>query len=108
MTGKIFVIGLGPGNEDQITPQALKAVADATLFYGYKPYLDRLDLGEHQQAVASDNREELARAREALDAAAAGGGRGRGFRRRPRCVRHGVGSLRGYRNRSLCLARHRS
>ena len=72
MTGKIFVIGLGPGNEDQITPQALKAVADATLFYGYKPYLDRLDLGEHQQAVASDNREELARAREALDAAAAG------------------------------------
>lgn len=72
MTGKLFVIGLGPGNEAQVTPQAMQAVAEATYFYGYKPYIDRLQLRADQMAVASDNREELARAREALEKAAGG------------------------------------
>jgi precorrin-3B C17-methyltransferase len=72
MTGKLFVIGLGPGNEDQITSQAMHAVVDAQYFYGYKPYIDRLRLRTDQVAVASDNREELARAREALEKAAGG------------------------------------
>jgi precorrin-3B C17-methyltransferase len=72
MTGKLFVIGLGPGSENQITPQAREAVSAAKFFYGYKPYIDRLALGPGQIAVASDNREELARAREALEKAAAG------------------------------------
>jgi len=72
MSGKLFVIGLGPGNEDQVTPQAMHAVAGAHYFYGYKPYIDRLRLRTDQVAVASDNREELARAREALEKAAGG------------------------------------
>lgn len=72
MTGKLFVIGLGPGNDNQITPQALDAVAASAFFYGYKPYIDRLNLREDQIAVASDNREELARAKEALDKATSG------------------------------------
>jgi precorrin-3B C17-methyltransferase len=72
MTGKLFVIGLGPGSEEQVTPQAMRAVVDARYFYGYKPYVDRLRLRSDQVAVASDNREELARAREALEAAAGG------------------------------------
>ncbi|WP_127752316.1 precorrin-3B C(17)-methyltransferase [Devosia sp. 1566] len=72
MTGKISVVGLGPGNPDQITPEALKAVAEARLFFGYGPYLDRLSLRPDQQRVASDNREELDRSRAALQAAAAG------------------------------------
>lgn len=72
MSGRLAIIGLGPGNADQVTPEAGNAVAEASFFYGYKPYLDRLDLAPHQQAVASDNREELARAREALAKAAEG------------------------------------
>lgn len=72
MAGKLFVIGLGPGNADQVTAQASKAIAEARYFYGYKPYLDRLQLRGDQQALASDNREELARAREALERAANG------------------------------------
>lgn len=72
MTGRLTVIGLGPGNADQVTPQASQAVEEAEFFYGYKPYLDRLDLRTDQVRVASDNREELARAQEALEKAVAG------------------------------------
>ncbi len=72
MSGRLFIVGLGPGNADQITPEATRAVAEASFFYGYKPYLDRLKLGAHQTRVASDNREELARANEALAKAAEG------------------------------------
>ena len=72
MSGKLFVIGLGPGNPDQVTPQAHHAIARSTLFYGYKPYLDRLELRPDQTAIPSDNREELARAGEALARAASG------------------------------------
>lgn len=72
MSGKLFVIGLGPGNPDQVTPEAHRAVAEATHFFGYKPYVDRLELAPHQQGVPSDNREELARAKEALALAASG------------------------------------
>lgn len=72
MTGRLIVIGLGPGNADQVTPEASQAVAEAEFFYGYKPYLDRLELRSDQVRVASDNREELARAQEALEKAVAG------------------------------------
>ncbi len=72
MTGKLFVIGLGPGNPDQVTPEASSAVSAAEFFFGYKPYLDRLDLRPGQARVASDNREELSRADAALAKAAEG------------------------------------
>ncbi len=72
MSGKLFVIGTGPGNPEQMTPQAGNAVAEATDFFGYGPYLDRLDLTARQRRHASDNREELSRARAALDMAASG------------------------------------
>jgi precorrin-3B C17-methyltransferase len=72
VSGRLFVIGLGPGNPDQVTPQAARAVESATVFYGYAPYVDRLTLRPHQVKIASDNREELARAKEALASAAAG------------------------------------
>ncbi|TGP23271.1 MULTISPECIES: precorrin-3B C(17)-methyltransferase [unclassified Mesorhizobium] len=72
MSGRLTVIGLGPGNADQVTPQASRAVAEAFFFYGYKPYLDRLELRDDQTRIASDNREELARSNEALAKAAEG------------------------------------
>ncbi|MGB3389861.1 MAG: precorrin-3B C(17)-methyltransferase [Pseudaminobacter sp.] len=72
MSGRLFVIGLGPGNPDQITPEASRAVAEAEFFYGYGPYLDRLELRSDQTRIASDNREELSRAKAALQKAAGG------------------------------------
>jgi precorrin-3B C17-methyltransferase len=72
MSGRLTVIGLGPGNPNQMTPQALAAVEAATDLFGYKPYLDRLERGPHQTVHASDNREELARANAAIELARAG------------------------------------
>lgn len=72
MSGRLVVIGLGPGSPAQVTPEATEAVRGAKFFYGYKPYLDRLDLGRGQEAIASDNREEISRASAALEKAASG------------------------------------
>jgi precorrin-3B C17-methyltransferase len=72
MNGRLTVIGLGPGNASQVTPEATQAVSEAEFFYGYKPYVDRLDLRADQIRVASDNREELARAKDALVKASQG------------------------------------
>lgn len=73
MTGSLTVVGLGPGNPDQMTPEALAAVTASTEFFGYFPYIDRLNLRPDQRRHASDNREELARAKAALEMAANGG-----------------------------------
>ena len=72
MTGTLYVIGTGPGNPDQMTPEASSAVAASTEFFGYFPYIDRLNLRPDQIKVASDNREELNRAQAALTRAAEG------------------------------------
>ncbi|EPE94992.1 precorrin-3B C(17)-methyltransferase [Rhizobium grahamii] len=72
MTGKLFVIGTGPGNPEQMTQESRAAVSEATDFYGYGPYLDRLELRPDQRRQASDNRQELDRASDALKAAADG------------------------------------
>jgi precorrin-3B C17-methyltransferase len=72
MSGRLYVIGTGPGNPDQMTPEAHHAVAASTDFFGYGPYLDRVQLSAHQNRHASDNREELDRAKAALSLAAAG------------------------------------
>jgi precorrin-3B C17-methyltransferase len=72
MSGRLTVIGLGPGSDAQMTPEATAAVRAAREFYGYKPYLDRLDLADDQIRHASDNREEISRAEAALKRAAEG------------------------------------
>lgn len=72
MTGTLHVIGLGPGAEEWITAEAGPALTGATDIVGYAPYVARLRLARHQSAHASDNRVEIARARHALELAAAG------------------------------------
>lgn len=72
MSGRLYVVGLGPGHPGQITPEASTAIAASTSLFGYGPYLDRLDLRENQERRPSDNREEMDRAGTALAAAARG------------------------------------
>jgi precorrin-3B C17-methyltransferase len=72
VSGRLFVIGTGPGNPEQLTPEARSAVEDSFEFFGYGPYLDRLLLRADQTRNVSDNREELDRAKAALERAVAG------------------------------------
>ena len=72
MTGSLTLIGLGPGDPALLPPRAAEALADATDLVGYGPYLDRVAPRADQARHASDNREELARARHALELAACG------------------------------------
>ncbi|HMR33137.1 MAG TPA: precorrin-3B C(17)-methyltransferase [Geminicoccaceae bacterium] len=72
MTGRLAVVGLGPGPSDQLTPQAAAALAEAGELFGYGPYLDRVPARPGQPRHVSDNREELARAGAALRRAAEG------------------------------------
>jgi precorrin-3B C17-methyltransferase len=70
--GRVRVVGLGPGPADWRTPEADTALARASDIVGYAPYLDRLVLAPSQRRHASDNREEILRARHALELAASG------------------------------------
>lgn len=72
MKGSLIVIGTGPGNPEQMTPETAKAVGEATDFFGYGPYVQRIQLKEHQKIHISDNREELDRSRAALKCALEG------------------------------------
>ncbi len=72
MSGRLTVIGLGPGPSRWMTLAAQEALQTATDIFGYKTYLERLSPRAGQRLHASDNREELERARAALAAAHAG------------------------------------
>jgi precorrin-3B C17-methyltransferase len=72
MTGRLWIVGLGPGAEGMQTPQAIEALTAATDLVGYATYLDRVPARAGQQRHASDNRAELHRAQAALELAAQG------------------------------------
>ena len=72
MSGRLVVVGLGPGDPALITPDALEAARGAELIFGYGPYVQRLPVIAGQERVATGNGDELARAATALEVAAAG------------------------------------
>ena len=72
MSGRLAVVGLGPGDPRYLTPEAEAALGDAEALYGYGPYLDRVPARAGQTRHPSDNREEGARAAAALRHAAQG------------------------------------
>jgi precorrin-3B C17-methyltransferase len=73
VSGRLAIVGLGPGDPRYLTAEAEAALAAAEAVYGYGPYLDRVLPRPGQSRHPSDNREELARAGAALDHASRGG-----------------------------------
>ncbi|MEQ1698615.1 MAG: precorrin-3B C(17)-methyltransferase [Ilumatobacteraceae bacterium] len=73
MTGRLTVVGLGPGRSDWCTPAVTARLAAATDLVGYVTYLAMVDPALPARRHASDNRVEADRARQALDLADAGG-----------------------------------
>ena len=72
MSGQLTVVGLGPGPSEWITPAADATISTADVVLGYESYLARLSPRRGQIFEASDNREELTRARRALELASSG------------------------------------
>jgi len=72
VSGRLAIVGLGPGAAAMQTAQAAAALAEASDLVGYSTYLDRVPHRAGQVRHASDNRAELDRARHALSLAAAG------------------------------------
>lgn len=71
--GKLTVLGLGPGRADLLAPAARAALDDATDIVGYATYVEMAGpLRAGQVRHATDNREELQRARHAFELASAG------------------------------------
>jgi len=70
--GWISVVGLGPGAQDWITPEAQQALAEASDLIGYHTYLNRVPVRSGQRRFGSDNKVEADRARHALSLAEEG------------------------------------
>jgi precorrin-3B C17-methyltransferase len=59
VSGRLAVVGLGPGDARWLTPEAQAALAAADALFGYAPYLARAPLRDGQRRHPSDNREAL-------------------------------------------------
>jgi adenosylcobyric acid synthase len=73
MPKKLFVIGLGPGDAQHMTPAARVAIESSTLVSGYQVYLELIaELIAGKETFATGMRQETERCREALRRAADG------------------------------------
>ena len=72
-TGKIMLIGLGPGSQEHLTARARAAITEADCVIGYATYIRLIaDLLDGKEVVKKAMTEELDRAIEALDRARLG------------------------------------
>lgn len=70
--GEVVVIGLGPGPERWLTPEASAALAEVGHVVGYAPYVNRVPQRAGLVRHASGNTVEVDRARDALELARSG------------------------------------
>lgn len=72
-TGKIMLVGVGPGSQEHLSARALAAIGEADSVVGYVTYLRQLgDLLDGKEVIWKSMTEELERAHEALALARAG------------------------------------
>lgn len=73
MAGKISVIGLGPGNLENITGKASAAIQNSDTIIGYDVYIDLLSgLISNQEVIRAGATEEVVRAQRAVQLASEG------------------------------------
>ena len=71
--GLISVVGTGIGSADNMTPQAVKALAGADVIVGYKTYLDLIpELLEGKEVISSSMMQEVDRCSNSFDLAESG------------------------------------
>jgi precorrin-3B C17-methyltransferase len=69
----IFIVGLGPGGENEMTPRAIQALERADVIVGYKTYVDLIvsNFG-HKKIVSFAMKQEVQRCRQVAELALAG------------------------------------
>jgi precorrin-3B C17-methyltransferase len=68
--GVLYVVGIGPGAQDHVTPAATRAIADAELVVGYTTYIKLVgELVRGKEIVRTGMTEEIGRARTAVERA---------------------------------------
>jgi len=73
MKNKIYIVGIGPGSAEQLTPQASTAITNAEVIVGYKLYLKLIaPLTEGKQICGTGMKKERERAIEAFELAQTG------------------------------------
>lgn len=74
MSGKISIIGFGPGSREHITERAITAMKESNFIVGYKTYIQLIEqLITDQEVVSTGMSEEVERAQEAVRLATNGG-----------------------------------
>jgi cobalt-precorrin 5A hydrolase / precorrin-3B C17-methyltransferase len=67
-SGRIYVVGTGPGSADYLTPRALRAINDSDVIVGYGTYLDLIhDLIQGKEIVSTGMAQEIDRCRRAIE-----------------------------------------
>lgn len=70
---KLYVIGLGPGEQTQMTPKAMAAIGDSDVIAGYTVYIDLIKhLTEEKEILTTPMKQEVDRCRMAIEEAVKG------------------------------------
>ncbi|SHJ84184.1 precorrin-3B C(17)-methyltransferase [Paramaledivibacter caminithermalis] len=71
--GKIYVVGIGPGNREQMSLLALRAIKESDVIVGYKTYINIIeDLTEGKEVINSGMKKEIERCDITIDEAEKG------------------------------------
>ncbi len=69
----IYIVGLGPGEQSQITPKAIEALKNSDVIAGYTVYIDLIkDVIEGKEILQTPMMQEVSRCRQAVLAAGEG------------------------------------
>ena len=73
MSGKIYVVGLGPGGLEYLTPRAIEAITISEVVIGYKVYINLIrDILSHKTIIKSGMKQEIDRVEKAFQMAKKG------------------------------------
>lgn len=71
--GKIYVVGIGPGNREQMSLMALRAIDESEAIIGYKTYIKLIDdLVDDKEIISTGMKKEIERCELTIDEAEKG------------------------------------
>ncbi|MFN3740153.1 MAG: precorrin-3B C(17)-methyltransferase [Thermodesulfovibrionales bacterium] len=73
ISGRLYIIGTGPGGIGYITPEAIEAIRVSEVIVGYKTYIELIkDLLKDKEVISTGMTQEIERAKKAVELALSG------------------------------------